>query len=121
MLVFKLWQIKTMRVVAPEENGKNKFPKLEFRHVEKNMLYLTKHVVLGVMLAIVKYWFIATTKIKKWIAEYWPKIHAYFMKKPELSGPVRLSFIHRTIIELKIKIKKIKERVKEEHNDKKPL
>ena len=115
MLMFKLWQIKTMRVVVSKEDIKNKLPKLEFRHVEKNMLYLTKHVVLGVMLAIVKYWFIATTKAKKWIAEEWPKIHAYFTKKPESGDPVRLSFIRRTIIESKIKIKKIKDKIKEEH------
>jgi hypothetical protein len=114
MLMFKLWQIKTMRVIVPEDI-KNKLPKLEFRHVEKNMLYLTKHVVLGVMLAIVKYWFIATTKIKKWVAEEWPKIHAYFTKKPESGDPVRLSFIRRSIIELKIKIKKIKDKIREEH------
>jgi len=112
--MFKLWQIKTMRVIVPE-NIENRFPKLEFRHVEKNMLYLTKHIVLSVMLVIVKYWFIVVTKIKKWVAEEWPKIHAYFTKKPESSDPVRLSFIRRAIIESKIKIKRIKERVKEEH------
>ena len=114
MLVFQSWQIRTMRIQVPKDINGN-LPKLEFRHVEKNMLYLTKRIVLGIVLIVVKYWFIAMTKIKKWIAEDWPKIHEYFTKKPESPNPVKLSFLRRAVIESKIKIRKMKERVKEEH------
>lgn len=115
MLAWKAWEIRTSRV-AIEENSKIVLPDVPFRHVEKNMLYLAKHIIQSLLLVIVKYWFILTTKTKKWLADKWPKIHDYFKKKPLVSGEVKpLSFVKRAIIESKTKIRRVKEKVIREH------
>ena len=116
MLVFRAWQIRTMRASIPE-NVENKIPDLTFRHVEKSMLYLTKHVVQSIVLTVVKYWFIITTKTRKKISDSWPKIHAILQKKSESPDVVnkKPSFFRKAILESEAKIKKIKEKIKEEH------
>lgn len=115
MLAYRAWEIRTARVSIAEDDSKVAVD-LSFRHVEKSMLYLTKHIVQTVVLTVVKYWFIWTTKAKKWISDRWPKIHDYFVKKPventELSKP---TFLEKAILESKAKIKRIKEKVKREH------
>lgn len=115
MLTFRAWEIRTARVSIPD-NKDGVLPNISFRHVEKSMLYLTKHVIQGLILTCVKYWYIFITKTKKWVSEKWPKIHSYFEKKESVSlEPSKPSFLEKAILESKAKIKRIKEKVKREH------
>ncbi len=115
MLVFRAWELRTERVKLPEYT-ESPLPDLSFRHVEKSMLYFIKHVVQNIVLVIVKYWFILTTKTKKKIADSWPKVNAYLKRKPESPDtPRRPSFFRKAILESKAKIRRVKEKVKEEH------
>ena len=116
MLAFRAWELRTARASMPE-NVENKVTDLTFRHVKKNMLYLTKHIVQGIVLVVVKYWFICVTKTRKWISDKWPKINAYFQKKPESTENQKPSFFRKAILESEAKIKRIKEKVKREHGE----
>jgi hypothetical protein len=117
MILFRAWEIRTSRASLPEVM-ESKVPDLSFRHVEKNMLYLTKHIVQGIVLTVVKYWFILATKTRKWIVDRWPKINAYFQKKQDQDGtPQKPSFFRKAILESEAKIKKIREKVKKEHGE----
>lgn len=113
MLAFRAWEIRTLQIKV--ENTESPVPEISFRHIEKIMLYLTKHIVQGIVLAVVKYWFIITTKTKKLIMGKWPQMHDYFSKKPGSSGEEKPSFFKKAILESKTKIKRIKEKVKKEH------
>jgi len=110
MLAFRAWQIRTSRVSSPISDA-DELPDLEFRHIEKNMLYLTKHIVQIIILDIAKSWFTITTKTRKWVLKKWPRFYAYFERKPIEEA----SFVRRAIHESKIKIKRVRDRVKEEH------
>ncbi len=113
MLAFRAWEIRTNRIVP--ERTERRTPEVSFRQVEKSMLYLTKHIVQGIVLTCAKYWFILTTKAKKWIVGKWPKAHSLFKTNTPSTEPRSPSFVKRTVIESKAKIKRIKERVKREH------
>ena len=114
MLTFRAWEIRTLRINP--ENIEPAVPEISFRHIEKSMLYFTKHIVQGIVLSVVKYWFIIITKTKKWISDNWPKMHDYFKKKVVTSNETTTpSFFHRAVLESKAKIKRIKEKVKKEH------
>jgi len=119
MLSFRAWEIKTSRVQIPE-NNKSSLPKISFRHLEKNMLYLTKYIVQGILFIFAKYWFIITTKIRKWFNSKWPKINSYFRnkKEEEQNTSYRHSFFKKAILESKAKIRNIREKVKEEIGEK---
>ena len=115
MLAFRAWEIRTNRVNIPE-NIESGMPDMSFRHIEKIMLYLTKHVVQGIVLTVAKYWFILVTKAKKWVEDKLPKIHSYFEGKSEPSDSLKkTTFVRRAILESQAKIKRIKEKVKKEH------
>ncbi len=117
MLAFRAWEIKTERVKIPEVS-ESPIPDLSFRHVEKSMLYLTKHLVQGFVLAVAKYWFIFVTKTKKKVADSWPKLNAYFQKKQETSDVnMKPSFFRKAVLESEAKIKKIKEKIRKEHEE----
>jgi hypothetical protein len=111
MLVFRAWELRTGRVEITERLPVSN---ISFRHVEKNMLHLTKYVIQGIIFTGAKYWFITVTKTKKEFKEKLPRINALLKKKPRPT-PTRVSFVKRSIIESKIKINRIKERVKKEH------
>ena len=114
IIMFRAWEIKTNRVeISTSEKGI--LPKIYFRHVEKIMLYLAKHIIQWVVLMVVKYWFILYTKTKKMTKEKLPKIHEFFSKRPETFAPRKNSFVYKAILESKIKIKNIKEKIKREH------
>ena len=113
MLFFRAWEIRTSRVQIQEKPEIN-LPQLSFRHLEKNMLYLTKYIVQGLLFIFAKYWFVITTKVKRWFNEKWPKINSYFKKSTEPNTPYRHSFLRKAILESKAKIKNIREKVKEE-------
>jgi hypothetical protein len=116
MLMFRAWEIRTSRVEKPIIDGV-RMPKIYFRHVEKIMLYLAKHIIQWIVLVTVKYYFILSTKAKKWICKNLPKISGFFKEKAESISRYENPFIHRAILESKVKIKRIKERVKKEHGD----
>ncbi len=113
MIAFRVWEIKTKQKELPEEI--KSISHIPFRHIEKNMLYLIKHVVLGLVLVTVKYWFIFSTKAKKWLNEKWPKIHkAIKPKHSEGNGKKEMSFTKRAILESKFKIRRMKQKIREE-------
>lgn len=115
MLIYRAWEIRTNRLVIEEE--KTAFTlELSFRYFEKIMLYLAKHIVQWIVLFIVKFWFLITTKTKIFLQNKWPKVHNLFKKK-EVTGTDsrKISFVERAVMESKIKIKKVKEKIKKDH------
>lgn len=118
MLLFRSWEIRTSRVKTPDENLNISLPDLPFRHLEKIMLYLTKHIIQTVVLAFAKCWFTILAKIKKWLNYKWPKISSIFKKNKNNNTSYRHSFIKKALLESKAKIKYIKEKVREEHGEK---
>ena len=81
------------------------------------MLYLTKHAVQWTVLVVVKYWFTLTTKTRGWASKNLPKVHKFFTKTEKVQDPQKRTFVERAILESKIKIKKVKERVRKEHEE----
>lgn len=114
MVTFRTWKIKTDRIDAPLET-EPKNPKISFRHVEKILLYLAKHLFLFIVLSAARYWYLITTKLNKWIIENWPKVYRIFVKKSDNLQANKKSFISRVVLESKIKMKRIKEKIKQDH------
>ncbi len=113
MLFFRIWEFRTSRKEFIKIDKSYTY-RIQFRHIEKNVLYLTKYVVQKAIFGLAKYWFIFITKMRKNFNEKLPKINSYLKKKQELNTPYRHSFIKKAVFELKEKIKRIKEKVKEE-------
>ena len=114
MLFFRAWEINKSHVLVTETQRKV-IPEIHFRQTEKIMLYLTKYIIQSIVLVTVKYWFIASTKTRKWICVNLPKVNNYFKKIPKEIDSKGLSFVKKAVIESKIKIRRIKEKVKKEH------
>jgi len=118
MLLFRAWEIRTDRLI-PEEETEIFTPKLSFRYIEKIILYSAKHIVQWIVLSTVKLWFIIATKTKILLQNKLPKIHNLFKKKENSGTDSRkVSFVERAVMESKIKIKKVKEKIRQEHEDK---
>lgn len=115
MLAFREWEIRTNRIHANNETVMPPVSEISFRHVENNAKHITKDILQSLILIIAKYWLIMATKLKKWISENWPKIARLFQKKPKSPAGEELSFTKRAILESKSKIKKLKKKIKEEH------
>ncbi|MES2931039.1 MAG: hypothetical protein V4665_04645 [Patescibacteria group bacterium] len=115
MLAFRSWEVRTGRIAMPEESRSMRMPDIPFRQIERSMLYLTTYIVQIFVFEIVEWWFIITTRTRKWIAKTWPR----FSTNKEPSSQIRPSFVGRAVRESKIKIRKIKERVKKEHGEEK--
>lgn len=117
MLLFRSWEIRTDKITI---EGKETYtPELSFRYFEKVCLHTAKHIIQWVVLSSVKVWFIIVTKIKILFKNKLPKINKLF-KKETTSDPKRISFVQRAIIESKVKIKRVKENIKKEHEDNLP-
>ncbi len=118
MLIFRAWQIRTDRLIIQEENAAFT-PKLSFRYIEMIMLYIAKHVVQWIVLSVVKLWYLIVTKSKILLQNKLPQIHNFFKKK-EASGTDsrKISFVERAVMESKIKIKRVKEKIRMEHEEK---
>lgn len=112
MLWYRAWEIKNNE--GNLEIYRKLPPEIYFRQIEKIMLYLTKHAVQWVILIVVKYWFTLTTKTQKWVQKNSPRIHKFFEKKETN----KKTFVGKAILESKIKIRKVKEKIKKEHEDK---
>lgn len=116
MVMFRAWEIKTSRNETPLLIRKI-VPEIYFRQIEKIMLYLTKHIVQWIVLVSVKYFYIVLTKTRKWTRNNLPKISKYFKSKAQDIKQKNDSFVKRAINESKAKIKRIKEKVRKEHED----
>lgn len=114
MLIFRAWEIKTMRVEL-QLNTKQRGLEFSYKDIEKTLLYIIRRIIFVVVLTCVKYWLIISTKIKKEVSENWPKIHKLFQKKPKEISPRKHSFISQTILESKARISKLKEKIRKEH------
>ncbi len=117
MLSYRAWEIKVLRE-EPSIPRSKIIPEMYFRHLEKIMLHLAKHIIQWVVLMVVKGLFIITTKTKKWIGMNWPKVYSFFSKKNGEPDPLQKpSFVRRAVLESKMKIRRIKEKVKHEHGE----
>lgn len=116
MLFYRAWEIRENKIEESISIHKI-IPEIYFRQIEKIMLYLTKHIIQWIVLNLVKYWFIISTKTKKWIGKNLPRVHNLFKKKQNENGLQKTSFIRRAVIESKIKIRRIKEKVKNDHEE----
>ncbi len=114
MIMFRAWEIETSRT-EKALSARKIVPEIYFRHIEKIVLYLTKHIVQWIVLVVVKYWYIFFTKTKKWTKNNLPKISNYFRSKAKNIKKQNDSFVKRAINESKTKIKRIKEKVRKEH------
>ena len=115
MLSYREWEIRTSRVKEKEER-ENYLPKLSIKEVEKITLYVIKHIIQSVVILIVKGWFLFITKTKILIQNKSPKIHKFFQKKTSIDSR-KISFVERAVLESKIKIKKVKDKIKKEHEE----
>jgi hypothetical protein len=117
MLSFRVWELRTGRVVISEKDLRP-LPTLSFRQTERTVLYLTKYVIQAIIFTGAKYWFITSARAKKGIQKL-PKVHALLHKKSEKRTTInKISFIKRSVIESKIKIRRIKEKVRKDHEQK---
>lgn len=116
MLMYQAWRIKSNKI---DISDLGTIPHVPFRHIEKSMLYLTKQFIQWIIILAIKYWFITITKSKKIIRSKWPKVYKVLKRKPQNENePSKMSYIRRSIIESKIKIKRVKEKIKREHERK---
>lgn len=114
MLSYKAWEIKTLRV-EPTISPRKLVPEIYFRHLEKIMLHLAKHIIQWIILMLVKYWFTVSAKTKKWVKKNWPKVSDFLKRKTEDINQQKNSFVQKAILESKIKIRRVREKVKREH------
>ena len=109
ILSYSAWEVRA----GVRTHGETPALKLSFNRVEKSVLYIAKHLLQSIVITIVKYWFLAAAKTKKWIARRWPKVHkAMQSKEPSAKKP---TFVSRSVAESKVKIKRMRERIKKEH------
>ncbi|MFA7000131.1 MAG: hypothetical protein WC241_03375 [Candidatus Paceibacterota bacterium] len=115
MLMFRSWEIQNNKIEI-EENKEKHLGELSFRYIESVFLHTIKHIVQWIVLSIVKLWFIITTKSSIWLQNKLPKLNKLFKKK-ETNGTDsrKISFVERAVIESKIKIRKVKEKIKQDH------
>ncbi len=110
LLSYSAWEVDT------GVRNANSYPvfKISIRKTEKYVLYYTKQILQSIVITAIKYWFILVTKSKKWVKEKWPHIVHKLRPKPLEAGE-RPSFARKAILESKIKIKRIKENIREKH------
>jgi hypothetical protein len=117
---YRAWQMRRLGARSMESNI-NYAESFSFRNIEKVMLYWANRTVVGVVGFVVKYWFTITTKTKKWIAESLPKVHKIIEKVDKVPNNTLVkprTFIRKTILESRAKIRRVREKVKMEHEEK---
>lgn len=115
MLNYRAWEIAKNKIEKPSPHQKV-IPEIYFRHIEKIMLYLAKYSIQWIVLMVIKFWFILTTKIQKIVQKKLPKIYNIFKKKENSSGK-KISSVYRALVELKTKIKRVKEKTIKENEE----
>lgn len=113
-LSFRVWEIKNGYKSSNTEEKEVTISHIPFRQIEKNMLYLTKHVAQWLVLVTVKYWFIGVIKVKKAINNKIPQIRNFIKKRKEKNKEKNISFFKRAVLESKFKIKRMKQKIQEE-------
>lgn len=110
LLSYSAWEVETG--VRKEDT----YPvfKISIRKTEKYVLYYTKWILQSIVINIVKVWFILVVKTKKFLKEKWPQLVHKLRPKPLEAGE-RPSFVRKAVIESKIKIKRVKENIREKH------
>ncbi len=117
MLLFRVWEIKTNKIEVKSEK-ESYTPELSFRNIEKIFLFLIKYSIQWIVLVSVKIWYLVISKTKLLFKNKLPKINKFFNRKPKIEDPRKISFVQRAVIESKIKIKRVKEKIKKEHEKK---
>jgi hypothetical protein len=110
MLMFRAWEIRTDRLIQEKQYARE----LSFRNTEKIILFIIKHLIQSIILTSVKVWYLIITKTRVLLQNKLPKVNNLFHKKTKTDSR-KLSFVERAVLESKIKIKKIKEKIKREH------
>lgn len=113
MLMFRAWEIRTSRLIIDRTFTRE----LSFRYIEKVTLFLIKHLIQWIILTSVKIWYLFVTKSKVILQNKLPRVNNLLHKKIN-NDSRKLSFVERAVLESKIKIKKIKEKIKKEHEKK---
>jgi hypothetical protein len=117
MLMFRSWEIRTNRIMI-EENLQTYKKGLSFREIEKIVLHTIKHIIQWVVVSVIKLWFLIITKLNIWLKNKSPKLNKFFRKKEKnYIDSRKISFVERAVMESKIKIKKVKEKIKKEHEE----
>jgi hypothetical protein len=113
MLSYRTWELRTGQVTFNPSD--TEAFELSFRKMERTMLYVAKHLIQGFLLVVVKYWLIAITRVRKWLMEKWPKVYGVFKTKEPSPTPIRPSFFTKALMESKTKIKRLKQKIREDH------
>jgi hypothetical protein len=113
MLNYRAWEIAKNKIEKPSPHQKV-IPEIYFRHIEKIILYLAKYSIQWFVLTVIKVWFIFITKVQNIIQKKLPKIHNLFKKK-EINSTKKISSVYRALVELKTKIKRVKEKTIKEN------
>ena len=117
MLMFRSWEIRTNRIMI-EENPQTYNKGLSFREIEKIVLHTIKHIIQWIVVSVIKLWFLIITKLNIWLKNKSPKLNKFFRKKEkDYIDSRKISFVERAVMESKIKIKKVKEKIKKEHEE----
>lgn len=116
MIYFRAWEIRNSKIEQSLTLRKI-LPEIYFRQIEKIMLYLTKHIIQWLVITTVKYWFIVLAKTRKWILKKLPKIHKLFKIKEKNIIQQKNTFLSKAIIESKIKIRRIREKIRKDHEE----
>jgi hypothetical protein len=111
VLCYSAWEAQTETRMPV---GRPPMKKISVRQMERYMLYFLRHFLQLLVLLVVKYWFLALTKAKKFIVEKLPKFHTW-LKSVFVNTSGRPSFFSRMSSDLKVKISHMKDNIKKDH------
>jgi hypothetical protein len=118
VLYYRIWQIKNIDdSTLIEEIPVDHIHIISFRKLEKDVLNFLKRFVQKLVLLIAEGWFLFTTKTKKFLMEKWPRIHNFF--SPNKVSPTQTgqpTFFTKALLESKYKIKRLKKKIREDHD-----
>ena len=116
VLSYRSWEIRSGNEIVAHTIG-NPLSKTSLKNFEKNALHFLKYCVQKVLLVGAKYWFTIRIRTKKFLMEKWPKVYRIFEKKPiEMIAPQKPSFFTKALLESKVKIKRLKKKIHEDHD-----
>ena len=116
VLSYRSWEIRNGNEIIAHKI-ENPISKISFRDLERMVAHLLKHYIQQIVLIVVKYWFILRIRTKKFIMEKWPKVYKIFEKKPfDPNVPLKPSFFTKALLESKVKIKRLKQKIHEDHD-----
>ncbi len=114
-LLYRSWrELKAgKRAIIPQE------PKdISYRTIEKYVLYYGKNFAQILVINVVKYSLIFRIKAKKLVLEKWPSTYEKIKNIGKgKSSNGKPSFLAKAILESKTKIRRIKDKVRKEHEE----